>query len=97
MDILKLVGQSIKSQVDGVSGSDSALSHVLRIVSGLLVLIGIVTVGFIIKGGIDYAMSQGDPGKVKKAKDSILYAVIGLVVSVLAFAIVQFILNHVKV
>ena len=49
----------------------------------------IVSVGFIIKGGIDYMTSSGDPTKVKKAKDTILYACIGLIVCVLSFAIVN--------
>ena len=47
----------------------------------------------IVIGGINYALSQGDPGKVKKAKDTILYGVIGLVVALLAFAIVTFVLQ----
>ena len=38
-------------------------------------------------------MSQGDPGKTKKAKDTILYGLIGLIVCLLAFAIVQFVIN----
>ena len=50
----------------------------------------------IIIGGINYALSQGDPGKVKKAKDTILYGIIGLVVALLAFAIVQFVLSAIS-
>ena len=52
-----------------------------------------LAVVMIIIGGINYALSQGDPGKVKKAKDTILYGIVGLVVSLLAFAIVQFVLQ----
>ena len=37
--------------------------------------------------------SAGDPGKTKKAKDTILYAVIGLIICVLAFAIVNFVIG----
>ena len=39
--------------------------------------------------------SSGDAGKVKKAKDTILYAVIGLIVSALAFVIINFVLNDI--
>ena len=49
----------------------------------------------IIYGGVLYTTSAGDPGKVKKAKDTILYGIIGLVIAVLAFAIVNFILGAV--
>ena len=39
--------------------------------------------------------SSGDAGKVKKAKDTILYGIIGLVVCVLAFAIVNFVISNI--
>jgi len=55
---------------------------------------GIIAVGVIIFGGVRYSISQGDPGKVKKAKDTIMYAVIGLVVTLLAFAIVAFVVGN---
>jgi multisubunit Na+/H+ antiporter MnhB subunit len=56
-------------------------------------MIGVVAVIMIILGAISYATSQGDPGKVKKGKDTILYGIIGLVIAILAFAIVSFVLS----
>jgi multisubunit Na+/H+ antiporter MnhB subunit len=47
----------------------------------------------IILGGVQYTTSSGDPAKVKKAKDTILYGIIGLVVALLAYAIVNFVLS----
>ena len=64
-----------------------------RIVNTIIFVIGIVAVVMIILGGINYATSQGDPSKVKKGKDTILYGIIGLVVALLAFAIVNFVLG----
>ena len=49
----------------------------------------------IIIGGIQYSTSAGDSGKVKKAKDTILYGIIGLVIALLAFAIVNFVLTQI--
>ena len=49
----------------------------------------------VIVGGIGYMTSTGDVGKAKKAKDTILYGIIGLVVALLAFAIVNFVLTSV--
>ena len=74
--------------------SDSAESMVSPIISTLLYIIGIVAVVMIIIGGIMYTTSAGDPGKTKKAKDTILYSVIGLVVAVLAYAIVEFVVSR---
>ena len=62
------------------------------IINAVIGFIGIVAVVVIIIGGVNYTTSQGDPAKTKKAKDTILYGVIGLVVSLLAFAIVNFVL-----
>ena len=45
---------------------------------------GLVAVIFIIKSGVDYMLSQGDPGKIQKATHGIMYSVIGLVVVLLA-------------
>lgn len=54
---------------------------------------GLVAVVFIVKGGIDYMISQGDPAKVSKATRSIIYAVTGLVVVLLAAVITGFVLS----
>ncbi|MBR3329337.1 hypothetical protein IKG29_02300 [Candidatus Saccharibacteria bacterium] len=66
------------------------------IVSTIVGILGLVAVIFILVGGVQYMTSAGDPGKTKKAKDTILYACIGLVVCVLAFAITQFTINAIK-
>jgi hypothetical protein len=59
---------------------------------GLLMLIaGFVAIGFIIVGGFTYITSSGDPSGIKKAKDTITNAVIGLVIAMLAFGIVRYI------
>lgn len=71
---------------------DGTLKNVLNWVFGI---IGIVAVIMIILGGFVMMTSSGDPGKVKKGKDTILYGVIGLVIALLAFAIVNFALSAV--
>lgn len=64
----------------------------LRIANSVILVLGIVAVIFVIKGGVDYMTSMGESSKLKRAKDTILYAVIGLVVCALAFAIVNFVI-----
>jgi hypothetical protein len=66
-------------------------SIVWSIVSTLFLVLGGLAVIFIIIGGIRYAISQGNPGQVKSAKDTILYAVVGLAVALLSYAIVRFV------
>ncbi len=63
------------------------------IVDTLLFFVGIVSVIMIIIGGIMYTVSTGDQSNVTKAKNTITYALVGLVVSFLAYAIVHWVLH----
>jgi multisubunit Na+/H+ antiporter MnhB subunit len=80
-------------KINGGNKPDSLESNIGTVISAIIGFVGIVAVIVIILGGIQYMMSQGDPGKTKKAKDTILYGLIGLIVCLLAFAIVQFVIN----
>ena len=86
-----------QSGADCAKGSGTPtdiLVQVRNITNVLLLIIGIVSVIMIIIGGIRYAVSGGDEKGVSGAKDTILYAVIGLIVAVLAYAIVNFVLSR---
>ena len=63
---------------------------VIAIINAVIGVLGLVAVIFIIIGGISYMTSSGEAAKIEKAKKTILYAVIGLGICVLAFAIVNF-------
>ncbi|MFZ2275639.1 MAG: pilin [Candidatus Nanogingivalis sp.] len=65
-----------------------------NIINTLLWVVGVAAVIMIIYGGIQYVISAGDSGKVGKAKNTILYAVIGLVVAVMSYAIVNFVVSN---
>ncbi len=70
-------------------------SQVGRIVNLVLMIAGIVSVITVIVGGILYSISVGDSAKTAKAKDTIIYAVIGLIIVASAFAITNFIIGKV--
>jgi hypothetical protein len=57
------------------------------------IVVGIIAVVMILIGGVKYITSQGDAGNVTGAKNTILYAVVGLIVVALAQTIVYFVLN----
>lgn len=65
-----------------------------NVVNVLGLIAGILSVIFLIMGGINYMSSEGDPAKLKGAKSTITYAVIGLAVSILAPLIVGFVLQY---
>lgn len=74
---------------DNVTGDDGLIKKVVNL---LLWAIGIISVIMIIIGGIRYATSNGDSNQVTAAKNTIMYAVIGLVIAIFAYAIVNFVL-----
>ena len=74
-------------------GGDDLIGNVTGIINAVIGILGIVCVVVMIIGGVNYMTSSGDAGKVKKAKDTILYGLIGLVVCVLAFALVNFVIT----
>lgn len=74
-------------------GEADAENVVKDVLSVVFTWLGIISVIVIIIGGVFYLTSQGEPDKIKRAKNAILYALIGLIVSLLAFAIVNFVLT----
>lgn len=63
------------------------------IVNIFLFVIGAIAVIMLIYGGIRYTISGGDSKNVTAAKDTILYAIVGIVVAILAYAIVNFVIG----
>lgn len=59
----------------------------------LLFLIGAISVIMLIVGGIRYVVSGGDSTAVQNAKNTILYAIVGIVVAILAYAVVNFVIT----
>ena len=78
------------------SGTTKTNSFIQNIVRILLFAIGTISVIMIIIGGIRYSTSNGDPGKITGAKNTILYAIVGLVVALMAYSIVYFVLGYFK-
>ena len=77
------------------NGDDTLDVTVINILNAVIGVLGIVAVIVMIIGGVLYMTSSGDAGKVKKAKDTILYGVIGLIVVALSFAIVNFVISNI--
>lgn len=76
----------------GSNGSDSPLLSIgLAVLDDLLTIAALVALGFVVYGGIQFVTSQGSPDSVSKARQTIINALIGLAVAVVATAIVAFI------
>jgi cytochrome bd-type quinol oxidase subunit 2 len=64
-----------------------------RLTNTVLMVVGLISVIMLVYGGLRYITSGGDSKKVTDAKNTILYAIIGLIICVLAYAIVTFVLS----
>ncbi|MBR5389256.1 hypothetical protein IK146_01710 [Candidatus Saccharibacteria bacterium] len=83
------MGDDVPTDLDGTSGV------VTQIINGALYVIGVLAVVMVIIGGVQYTTSGGDQAAVTKAKNTILYGIIGLVIAILAYAIVNFVIGKV--
>ncbi len=80
-------GVDMPTDLFGQSGTFSTISNVM------LFLIGAISVIMLIIGGIRYVVSGGDSTAVQAAKNTILYAIVGIVVALLAYAVVNFVIS----
>ena len=80
-------GEEQPTEVTGPGGVFQTITNVL------LFIIGAISVIMLIIGGIRYVVSGGDSSAVTSAKNTILYAIVGIIVALLAYALVNFVLT----
>ena len=84
-DAVNSVGTSTGTDVAGI------VSNVISILS---FVVGAISVIMILVGGVRYTLAAGDPNNAKAAKDTILYALVGLVVALAAQGLVAFVISR---
>lgn len=104
IDIGKCVGQGVDingqinedctSTSDEPGAGNTDITDVIRLIVNIFsIIVGFLAVIMIIWGGLRYITSGGDSGKITTAKNTIIYALIGLVIVALAQFIVRFVLS----
>lgn len=89
--------QCVKDGVNapGPTGGPTDVNTVFKSVTNILLFVlGAIAVIMIIIGGIKYVLSQGDQSALTSAKNTILYSVIGLIVALVAYGIVNFVVDN---
>lgn len=87
----------VKKGIDNAGGTVNNFNigtAITNIVNIMLYALGAIAVIMIVIGGIRYTTSNGDSNGIQSAKNTILYAVAGLVVAILAYAIVNFVVSN---
>ena len=87
------IGKSVNNVKPPGVNDTNLETYISTIINVLLGLIGVVAVIMLIYGGFRYVLSAGNEKATGAAKDTILFAIIGIVVAVLAFAIVNFVIG----
>jgi len=72
------------SSVAGVSNVESFIKSVIEVITSIA---GLIAIGFIVVGGLGYIMSSGNPEKLDRAKRTLIYAGLGLSISIGAFVL----------
>ena len=93
INVFKQCGNNGSSQVCQAQG-DTVGPLIQTVINILLYILGMAAVVMIVIGGIRYTTSNGDSSAITSAKNTILYAVIGLIVAILAYSIVNFVLQQ---
>ncbi len=88
---LLIIAATPPTSVPQVPINDTLVTNVLN---AAFMFAGVVAVIFIIIGGIQYSGSAGDPQKVTGAKNTLTYAIIGLVVVAFSLLIVNFVIGQ---
>jgi hypothetical protein len=90
---LDLTGNGDASCASDTSGSGSSIQKVLSLIINIFsIIVGFVAVVMIIFGGIKYITSGGESSNISGAKNTIVYAIIGLVIVALSQVLVHFVL-----
>jgi hypothetical protein len=85
-----LGGGNCDTGLPTAAANSSALQHLLQIVFGIF---GAIAVLMIVIAGLHFIEAQGDPSKIAKARNTIIYALVGLVIAISAEIIVSFVLG----
>jgi len=90
-------GESVSAlsecNVEKTDGDRSLMSNVAMLINVFASVMGFLAVGMIVYGGFMLLTAQGDPARIKRGKDVVLYSVIGVILVMLAYAIVNFVMN----
>lgn len=93
-----LDGQRVMDESTGIeicqpvfAGANDIWKVVASVLETLLRVGSLIAIGFVVFGGVTYITSQGSPDKTKQALQTIISALVGLVISIIAAALVGFI------
>lgn len=101
MNLLRILAAvTVDTSTGKISGGDaipqtSASTIVTNVLNTAYYIAGFIAVGMIIYAGIQYITANGDTAKTKKATNTIIFSIVGLVIIMAAFTITNFVITSV--
>ncbi len=89
------IGSGVSCETSGVEANQKINEVITLVINMFSLIVGVVAVIMIILGGLKYITSGGESGNITGAKNTILYAIIGLIIVALSQFIVKFVLGKV--
>ena len=93
MNILQVIANGVIKAPEALPTVTASPNKLANLVTYLGVLAAVISILVIVIAGVQFVISSGEPGKVTKARTAILYATIGLIVSLSATAIANFVVK----
>ena len=97
-EIAGAINSEITSGMNATSAGTSTPTDVNVVIKNvtniMFFIIGAVSVIMLIYGGIRYTTSGGNANNVTAAKNTIMYSIVGLIIAILAFAVVNFVVKQ---
>lgn len=83
---------SLNANSVGIPSSNGSIGQgITKVVRTLMILIGMLSVVMVIVGGLQITLAAGNPARFKQGRETIIYALVGIVVAIGGYAIVSFI------
>lgn len=93
LSLMDVINGDYRGQGQPTELFDGGAAIIPRLINLMLFIVGILAVIMLIWGGILYVISGGAADKVKDAKNTILYAIVGLIVAILGYALVNWVIS----
>lgn len=91
------ISQISSSQSCNTPSANNAVSNIVSMVVNILsILVGSIAVIMIIIAGLKYVTANGDTNKIASAKSALIYAIVGLVIAAVAYALANNVFNSAK-
>ena len=96
-DASGLVSNGVSSACGSACNTGTTVPGILKaVVNALIFIIGAVSVIMIVVGGLRFVLSNGDAKAAEAGRQTVLYAIIGVILAIASYAIVQFVITNVK-